>query len=148
MNQYDEDLEDVSNQTEYLQNQSQWNNLKIIHVGVQESEEEKTWEDTEEAVKKIIHEKLEIGKDIQIERAHRIGKPHPANATVRHDGSEVKPWHIVAKLTSWKQKETILRTARRKQPEGAMFYPDYVKRTLEKRAERCWTWEDCFLHYG
>ena len=42
VNQHDEDLEDVSNQIEYLENQSRRNNLKII--GVEESEEEKTWE--------------------------------------------------------------------------------------------------------
>ena len=134
VNQHDEDLEDVSNQIEYLENQSRRNNLKI--TGVEESEEEKTWEDTEEVVKKIIREKLKIEEDIQIERAHRIGKPRPANATIRHDWPKVKPRHIVAKLTSWKQKETILKTARRKRPEGVIFYPDYTKRTLEKRADR------------
>ena len=106
MNQHDKDLEDVLNQIEYLENQSWRNDLKII--GVEESEEEKTWEDTERVVKKIIHEKLEIEEDIQIEQpieyVHRIGKPCPANATVCHDGSKVKPRHIVAVLTSWKQK--------------------------------------------
>ena len=55
---------------------------------------------TEEVVKKIIREKLEIEEDIEMKRAHRIGKPRPANATVRHDGSKVKPRHIAAKLTS------------------------------------------------
>ena len=39
LNQHDEDLEDVSNQIEYLENQSRRNFLKII--GVEESEEEK-----------------------------------------------------------------------------------------------------------
>ena len=42
---------------------------------------------TEEVVKKVIHEKLEIEEDIQMERAHRIGKPRPANATVL-------PWSV------------------------------------------------------
>ena len=56
MNQHDEDLEDVSNQIEYLENQSRRDNLKI--TGVEESEEEKTWEHTEEIVKKIIRENL------------------------------------------------------------------------------------------
>ena len=77
MNLHDEDLEDVSNQIEYLKNQSRRNNLKII--GVEESEEEKTREDTEEVVKKIIREKHETEEDIQIKSAHRIGKPCPAN---------------------------------------------------------------------
>ena len=39
VNQHDESLEEVSNQIEYLKNQSRQNNLKII--GVEESEEEK-----------------------------------------------------------------------------------------------------------
>ena len=39
VNQHDEDLEDVSNQIEYLENQSRRNNLKT--TGVEESEEEK-----------------------------------------------------------------------------------------------------------
>ena len=90
VNQHDEDLGDVSNQIEYLENQSRRNNLKII--GVKESQEGK---------QKIFCEKLEIEEAIRIEHAHRIGKPRPANATVRHDGSNVKLRHIVAKLTSW-----------------------------------------------
>ena len=37
---------------------------------------EKSWEDTEQIVKETINKELEISsEEIQIERAHRVGKP-------------------------------------------------------------------------
>ena len=41
---------------------------------MQEDDTEKTWDDTEMIVKKMIREKLGIEEDVKIERAHRIGK--------------------------------------------------------------------------
>ena len=64
-------------------------------------------------------------------------KPRPSDR--RHDGSKVnsdRPGPIIVKYTKWKQKETVLHTARQKKPKGILFYPDYARRTLNRRAEK------------
>ena len=58
---------------EYLENMSRRNNIKIL--GLPESKEEKTWNDTENLVKQTIKNTLEIEDEVQIERAHCVGKP-------------------------------------------------------------------------
>ena len=102
-------------------------------MGVDEDLEEKTWDDTEKVVRKLICEKLNFEKEIAIERAHRVGK-RPHQSTSRPDGSKVndrlRP--IIVKFARWKQKEEILRPARHKKPMGVMFYPDLAKRTFKK----------------
>ena len=44
----DEECEGISNQVDYLENQSRRNNIKIL--GQAESKEERTWEDTEKLI--------------------------------------------------------------------------------------------------
>ena len=113
---------------------SRRNNIKIL--GLPESKEEKTWDDTENLVKQTIKNTLKIQDEVQIERAHRVGKPRPLSRKGK-DGTKVKndPRSIVAKLTSWKQKEAILKAARKIQPKGVKLYQDLSSRTLERRAE-------------
>ena len=65
-------FDDLEWKQEYLENQSRRNNIKI--TGVQEDDTEKTWDDTEMIVKKMIREKLGIEEEVKIERAHRVGK--------------------------------------------------------------------------
>ena len=85
-NKTDEYIEGIEDQLEYLENQSRRNNVKIM--GVDEDLEEKTWDDTEKVVRKLIREKLNFEKEIAIERAHRVGK-RPHQSTSRPDGSKV-----------------------------------------------------------
>ena len=96
------------------ENQSRGNNIKI--TGVPEGEEEKTWEDTEAIVKKLISDKLGIEGEVEIERAHRVGKMQRNFPERRHDGSSSQehraPRPIIA-IHSWKTKEHILRVARK-----------------------------------
>ena len=54
-------------------------------MGVDEDLEEKTWDDTEKIVRKLIYEKLDFEEDIAIERAHRVGK-RQRQSTSRPDG--------------------------------------------------------------
>ena len=60
-----------------------------------------------------IKEKLDI-QGVKIERAHRAGRPHPSHK-INPDGSTTKvpPRPIIARLPSWKQKEAILKAARK-----------------------------------
>ena len=53
-------LEDLEWKQEYFENQSCRNNIKI--TGVQEDDTEKTWDDTEMVVKKVIRESLVLKK--------------------------------------------------------------------------------------
>ena len=85
----------------------------------------------------MLKKKLNIPGEVDIERAHRVGKKTKAG---RHLGNasqsrEQKPRPIVAKISSWKVKENILRETRRKRPEDIMFLHDLSKRTLERRQE-------------
>ncbi len=63
----------------------------------EDKENEKTWADTEEMVKETISKQLDFKGEIQVERAHCVGKPQ-----------DKKPQPVVARFTSWKKKESIL----------------------------------------
>ena len=127
-------LEVIGDKNEYLENQLPRNSIRIL--GVEETEDEKSWDDTEKVVKDLLKKKLNIPGEVDLERAHRVGKKTKAG---RHYGTsqsrEQKPRPIVAKISSWKVKENILREARRKRPEDIMFLHDLSKRTLERRQE-------------
>ena len=101
-----EGFEDLEWKNEYLENQSRRNNIKI--TGVPEGEEEKTWDDTEAIVKNLISDKLGIEGEIEIERAHRVGKKQRNFPQRRHDVSASQehraPRPIIAKIQSWKTK--------------------------------------------
>ena len=62
----------MEDRQDYLENQSRCNNIKIF--GISEDDDEKTWEDTEFVVKKVIQNKFGIQDEITIERAHWIEK--------------------------------------------------------------------------
>ena len=42
----------------------------------------------------------------------------------------------MAKIKSWKVKDTIIKAARKKQPKDTCFMDDFAKRTLERRASK------------
>ena len=100
----------------------------------EDKDKEKTWDDTEFIVKDLIKKKLNYEGEIEIERAHRVGKKHCQG---RQDGSgKTSPRPIVAKISNLKVKEAVLREARKIKPEGVMFYNDLAKRTLNRRTEQ------------
>ena len=146
-NDYKYSFEELEAKQEYLENQSRRNNVKI--VGVKESDDEKTWDDTEKVVKNLIKNKLGITEEVVIGRAHRVGRKIKNRAHNRHVGSasasgddssvspnqrKTMPRPIVAKIQSWKTKERIIREARIKRPKGVQFLNDFSKHTLERRA--------------
>ena len=131
-------FEDLEWKQEYLENQSRHNNIKI--TGVQEDDTEKTWDDTDMIVKKMIRKKLAIEENVKIERVQPVGKKLKSRTPPRHDGSASlssgisRP--IIAKIQSWKTKETILKVARKKRPKGIQFMGDFSRRTLKRRASK------------
>ena len=120
---------------EYLENMSLRNNVKIIGLN-EDTGNEKIWEDTEELVITTLKEKLDI-EGVKIERAHRVGRPRPSQRK-NPDGSTTKvpPRPVIARLSSWKQKEAILKTAREVKPNEIRFYQDLSTRTSERRAQK------------
>ena len=126
--------EEIEEKQEYLENMSRRNNIKVLDLP--EEEGEKTWADTEELVKKTVKEQLHYEDDVHIERAHRMGKPRPL-FVMNSDGTKTKSRpRLIARFSSWKEKEAILATARKVKPKQIKFFQDLSSRTLKKRAEK------------
>lgn len=109
----------------YLENQSRRNNIRVY--GVEEKPRE-TWEETEAALKSILIEKLQLPSEPRIERARRTGKPTKPDGSPRQG-----PRPIICRLYDWKEKESILKQARRMKPSGLYIHEDVAEATLEKR---------------
>ena len=141
-----ENLDEIEDKQEYLENHYRRNNIKLL--GVPGDDDENSWDDTELIVKILIKNRLGIQDEVEIERAHRVGKKvRPCPQSKNEHGSHVesastpRPRPIIAKILSWKVKENVLRIARKKKPKNVLFLNDFSQRTLEKRAEtfrKCW----------
>lgn len=120
-------LEDQGSKMEYLENQSRRNNIRVSGIPEEPGE---TWEKVEEKVKAAVKEKLDL--DIDIERAHRVEKRKGGNSRRRDDQDKTRT--IVCRLKSWKEREAVLRKARKDKPQGLFISEDLARATLEKRA--------------
>ena len=122
INKLGRDLSDQALKSEYLENQSRRNNIRVN--GIAESEGE-TWEEVEAKVKEAV--KTKLGVDLDIERAHRVDKRK------KRQGDTNKPSTIVCRLRDWKQREQVLRKARREKPTGLYISEELAFATLKKR---------------
>ena len=88
----------------------------------------------ETKVRDVIKEKLNV--EVDIERAHRVER-RTSGGINQHEAG-VKPRVIVCRLStcSWKQKEAVVRKARKEKPEGLSICEDLSQATLEKRKPR------------
>ena len=102
-----------------LEDRSRRNNLRID--GLKEHIEE-SWEVTENKVKTLFKDQLEIHEDIEIDRAHRVGQ-------LKRD----RPRTIVLRCNRFKQKETILMAAKKLKGTGIYINNDFSMETLEVR---------------
>ena len=109
------DISDQALKAEYLENQSRQNNIRVNEI---EESVGETWEETEEKVTEAV--KAKLGMDLEIERAHGVERRK------RSQGSAEKPRTIVCRLRNWKQKEQVLREARREKPSG-LYVSRHVK---------------------
>ena len=114
------------NKIEYRENQSRRNNIRVF--GIPESAGE-TWDSAETKVRDAIKEKLNI--EVDIERAHRVERRRSGGINQHEAG--LKPRVTVCRLSSWKQKEAVVRKARKEKPEGLFVCEDLSQATLEKR---------------
>ena len=115
------DLNDLSDKADYLENQSRRNN--VLFGGIPESPQE-SWEDTEKKVASVLRENMGFTEIPHIERAHRIGK-----------ASEM-PRSIVAKLTHYKDRDTILRSGRNLKGSNIYVRDDVSERVQKRRKDQ------------
>ena len=118
------DLASHSQKMEYLENQSRRNNIRVN--GIPESDNE-TWEDAEAKVKRAIKENLDL--DVDIERARRVERRKAKSGQANQN----QPRTIVCRLRDWKQREQVLRKARREKPTDIYISEDLQPETLQKR---------------
>ena len=121
------DLTSKALSLEYLENQSRRNNIRVS--GIPETFKE-TWEDAEMKVKNAVQAKL--GIDLDIERAHRVDRKPRLGKSL--DTS--KPRTIVCKLRDWKQKDLVVRKARKEKPTDLFISEDLSPVTLQKRQRK------------
>ena len=103
-----------------LEDRSRRDNLRFD--GIPEYKNE-TWADTEDILKDTLREQLGMN-NIKIERAHRTGTN--TQSTCRT---------IIAKFTSYKTKERILKEHRNQKPKDIEIYEDFSKETVKIRKE-------------
>ena len=88
-----------------------------------------TWEVAEAKVKQAIQEQL--GIDVDIERAHRVERRNRDRSS--QDTQQGKSRTIVCKLRCWKQREAVLKKARKSKPSGLFISEDLALATLQRR---------------
>ena len=67
----------------------------------------------------------EVGTDLVIERAHRVGRPR----------SDSKPRKIVARFLNYKDRETIFKAKKKLHGKNMFVNEDYSDRVIKKRTE-------------
>ena len=120
------ELRTQDSKLEYLENQSRRNNIRVS--GIPESPNE-TWDVAETKVKQAIQEQL--GIEVDIERAHRVERRNRDRNS--QDTQQGKPRTIVCKLRCWKQREAVLKKARKSKPSGLFISEDLALATLQRR---------------
>lgn len=118
----------LEEKVDYLENQSRRDNL--IFTGIKERKGE-TWD---ECVDEVVNVAKQIGVDLKrddVVRAHRVG------------GKKV-PRNIVAKFSSWRKKEEILKNKVHLKGSQYFIFEDFSTKTLKERqalfeeARRMW----------
>ncbi len=112
----------LTDKLEYLEGQSRRNNLVID--GIIETPGE-TWTEAEEKVKKIFAEKLQLQRSIEVERAHRTGKPLMGE----------RPRPIVVQFLTHKDRSAVLQRAKNLKGTKIFINEDYTDTVRQKRKE-------------
>lgn len=106
-----------------LENRSRRNNL--CFEGIDEVNKFETWEQSEEKLKQVLNDHLEIEPDeVVIERAHRVGKKVPD-----------KPRPIIAKFLNYKDKDKIWNNRKKFKGTNVMVREEFSERISQKRKD-------------
>lgn len=124
-------IEELEEKTDYLENQSRRNNVRV--EGLPEAPGE-TWAATEATFRSALVTDLGLPlssvEKIDIERAHRVGKP-TTTTTGASRRTSTRP--VVVKLNRFKDRDTILQKARERRPTGLYFKEDFSARVIQTR---------------
>ena len=87
-------------------------------------------------VKQVLKDELNLDSAPDIERAHRVGKSSRRQASAQNSAS--RPLTIVCRLRDWKERETILKCARRIKPDNIFVKEDLSPLRKEKVNVQRW----------
>lgn len=119
----DESLALFAAKLDYLEGQSKRNNLIINGSSELPGE---TWDDTEKKIKNTFVEKLQLQRDMEVERAHRTGKSEPGRDS---------PRPIVVRFQKYKDKLAVLERAKNLKGTKIYINEDYTEAVKQKRRE-------------
>ena len=124
------DLENAIKRQDYMEDQQRRDNL--VFGGISEDKNE-SWEQSELKVKELIRNRLGVTGPVDIERAHRIGRFQRAAP-----GSSNRPRNIVAKFSSFRVRDNVLRNASKLKGnrDGLFISEDLCKASRTKRQEQ------------
>ena len=114
------EIDRLKDKVDDLENRSRRNNL--CFDGIEETYKE-TWSNTEDKLKAILQDELEI-YDVEIERAHRTGSK-----------KEGKSRPVVAKFLKYKDREKVFKAKRKLKGSGIYIREDLSERVINKRKE-------------
>ena len=123
------DPNDVSEKLIELEDRSRRNNLRFDGLAEYTNE---TWDNCERKIQKNLSDKLEITEDVEIERCHRMGK---------RKGNRSRT--IICKFLRFKDKQKILKNAKKLKNSGIYIYEDFCNDTMELRKS---LWEEVMEH--
>ena len=100
--------------------------MKVEGIPVSEND---GWDVTEEKLRKVIKDKLDI-ENVVIERAHRVKRNNDNNES---NDQTRKPPTVVAKLIHFKDKQGLLHEAKSRKIRNFYFKEDISRETLTIR---------------
>ena len=106
-----------------LEDHSRRNNIRVD--GLAEQNVNENWEQTAEAVRKLVKDNLGIAENITIERAHRVGRK-----------SSEKPRTVIAKFLQFKDRDAILRNSNKLKGSNIFISEDLCESSRAKRREK------------
>lgn len=120
-----ESLRAMTEKAEYLEGQARRNNL--VFEGIQESTNER-WTETEEKVKALFKEKLQLPGDIALEWVVRMTK--------RNDSTPVDlPRPVVASFLRFKDRSAVLESAKKLRGTNIFINEDFTEAVRQRRRE-------------
>lgn len=118
-----EELDKMATKLDFIENQSQRNNLIVDGIPEERGE---SWDVSEKKIKDMMVSKMGLNdNNIEIERAHRIGQ--------HQEGG--RPKQIIVKLLRFKDKQTIFSSAKKLKGTRIYINGDFSEAVMKKRKE-------------
>ena len=116
----------LKNKLRILEDRSRRNNIRVEVIPGSENE---GWDVTEEKLRKVIKDELDI-ENVVIERAHRVKRNNENN---ENNNQTRKPPTVAAKLLHFKDKQDILHEVKSRKIRNFYFKEDLSGETLAIR---------------